>query len=128
MNGTGTRRSLLATHSESAPPVKLFTAGVLPVQILSSGHGKGKNLVRGLSVQIAYGAIDAILVCLVGAFLVWVRFGLRVPFATSLSAYDQFEERAYAGFFLLYATLVVLGCATKVFTGRREIGAPSTRA
>lgn len=79
MNGTGTRCSLLATHSESAPPVELFTEGVLPVQILSNGHGKGKNLVRGLSVQIAYGAIDAILVYLVGAFLVWVRFGLRVP-------------------------------------------------
>lgn len=113
MNGAGARRSLLATNPESAPPVDLFTGGVLPVQVLSNGHGKGKNLVRGLSVQIAYGAIDAILVCLVGAFLVWLRFGLRLPFTTWLSAYNQFEGRAYAGFFLLYTALIVLGCANQ---------------
>src|ERR1700746_52604 len=113
MNGAGTRRSLLTTYEESTPPVDLFTEGVLPVQVLSNGRGKGKNLVRGLSVQIAYGVIDAFLVCLVGASLLWVRFGLRLPFTTWLSAYDQFEGRAYAGFFLLYATLVVLGCANQ---------------
>jgi hypothetical protein len=113
MNGTATRRSRWDTQAESAPPVELFTEGVLPVQVLPNGHRRGRNLVRGLSVQIAYGAIDATLVCLSGAFLVWLRFGLRLPFATWLSTFVQFEGRAYAGLFLLYAAFVVLGCANQ---------------
>ncbi len=113
MNGTATRRSRWATQAESAPPLELFTEGVLPVQLLPNGHRRGRNLVRGLPVQIAYSTIDATLVCLSGAFLVWLRFGLRLPFATWLLAIDQFEGRAYAGFFLLYAALVVLGCANQ---------------
>ena len=113
MYGTATRSSRWATQAESAPPLELFTEGVLPVQVLPNGRGRGRNLVRGLSVQIAYGTIDATLVCLSGAFLVWLRFGLRLPFVTWLSAFDQFEGRAYAGFFLLYAALVVLGCANQ---------------
>ena len=113
MNGTAARRSRRATQAENAPPVELFTEGVLPVQVLPNGHRRGRNLVRGLSVQIAYGAIDTTLVCLSGAFLVWLRFGLRLPFATWLAAFDQFAGRAYAGFFLLYAALVVLGCANQ---------------
>ncbi len=113
MNGAATRRSLLSTHAEDAPPLELFTEGVLPVQLVPNGHARGRNLVRGLSVQIAYGVIDATLVCMVGAFLTWIRFGLQLPFVTWLSVYDQFAGRTYVGFFLLYATLVILGCANQ---------------
>jgi exopolysaccharide biosynthesis polyprenyl glycosylphosphotransferase len=113
MNGTGTRRSLLLTQAQSAVPPELFTEGVLPVEVVPNGRRRGQNLVRGLSVQIAYGTIDAFLVCFVGAFLVWLRFGLPFPFAARHLAFEQSVGRAYAGFFLLYAALVVLGCANQ---------------
>lgn len=94
-----------------APPHELFTEGVLAVQVLSNGRGRGRNLVRSLSVQIAYATIDATLVCLVGALIVGLRFGLEVP--AQRHAFNQVAGQAYAGFFLLYAALVVLGCANQ---------------
>jgi exopolysaccharide biosynthesis polyprenyl glycosylphosphotransferase len=112
MNGAATRRSLSATLS-SAPPKELFSEGVSSVQGIPNGRSRGRNLVRGLPVQIAYGAIDATLVFLVGAFLVWLRFGLPFPFAARHFEFNQAAGQAYAGFFLLYAALVVLGCANQ---------------
>jgi exopolysaccharide biosynthesis polyprenyl glycosylphosphotransferase len=112
MNGTAARRTPSSQKLVDAPPEELFTGGVLPVQVLSNGRGRGRNLVRGFSVQIAYAAIDATLVCLVGAFVVWLRFGLGLPFAQHL-AFDRVAGQAYSGFLLLYSALVVLGCANQ---------------
>jgi exopolysaccharide biosynthesis polyprenyl glycosylphosphotransferase len=111
MNGAATRRSLSATLAENAVPRELFADGVPSVQPVRNGRSRGRNLVRGWPVQITYAAIDATLVFLVGASLVTLRFGLPFPFAARHFAFDQAAGQAYAGFFLLYATLVVLGCA-----------------
>jgi exopolysaccharide biosynthesis polyprenyl glycosylphosphotransferase len=113
MNGAATRRSLSATLAENAAPRELFTEGVSSVQLVRNGRSRGRNLVRGLPVQITYAAIDATLVFLVGALLVTLRFGLPFPFAARHFEFDQAAGQAYAGFFLLYATLVVLGCANQ---------------
>ena len=113
MNGAATRRSLSAALAEGSPPHELFAEGISPAHGVSNGRRRGRNLVRGLPVQITYGAIDATLVFLVGAFLVTLRFGLPFPFAARHFEFDQAAGRAYAGFFLLYATLVVLGCANQ---------------
>jgi exopolysaccharide biosynthesis polyprenyl glycosylphosphotransferase len=113
MNGTATRRSLSDTLSESSPPRELFTEAVSTIRSVPNGRGRGRHLVRGLSVQVTYGAIDTILVFLVGALLVWLRFDLPFPYAAGHFEFDQSVGQAYAGFFLLYATLVVLGCANQ---------------
>jgi len=113
MNGTAARRSRSTTRVVGAPPPELFTEGVLPVQVVPNGRVRGRSLVRGLSVQIAYAAIDATLVCLVGALVVWVRFTMGLPFAAQRLLFDQLAGHVYAGFFLLYAGLVVLGCANQ---------------
>ena len=94
-----------------APPRELFTEGVLPVQVVPNGRVRGHSLVRSLSVQLTYAAIDAVLVCIVGVVVVGLRFGLDDP--AQRYAFNQVAGHAYAGFFLLYAALVVLGCANQ---------------
>jgi exopolysaccharide biosynthesis polyprenyl glycosylphosphotransferase len=113
MNGTAARRSASIARVVDSPPQELFIGGVLPVQVLPNGRGRGRSLVRGLSVQIAYAAMDATLVCLVGEVVVWLRFGIGFPFGAQRLLLDQVVGQAYAGFFLLYAALVVLGCANQ---------------
>ncbi len=113
MNGAATRRSLTATLSEGSPPHDLFTEAVSTIRSVPNGRGRGRHLVRGLSVQITYGAIDTVLVFVVGALLVWLRFGLPFPYSARHFEFDQAAGQAYAGFFLIYAALVVLGCANQ---------------
>jgi exopolysaccharide biosynthesis polyprenyl glycosylphosphotransferase len=113
MNGTAARRTTSTPRVVDAPPQELFTEGVLPVQVLPNGRVRGRSLVRGFSVQIAYATIDATLVCLVGGLAVWFRFVIGLPFAEQRLLFDQLAGQAYAGFFLLYAALVVLGCANQ---------------
>ena len=59
MNSTAARRTTSRPKVVGAPPYELFTEGVLAVQVLSNGRGRGRNLVRSLSVQITYATIDA---------------------------------------------------------------------
>jgi exopolysaccharide biosynthesis polyprenyl glycosylphosphotransferase len=113
MNGMAARRSPSTTKVADVPPPELFMEGVLPVQVLPNGRVRGRSLVRGLWVQATYAAIDTTLVCLVGALTVWVRFTIRLPFAAQRLLFDQLASQVYAGFFLLYAALVVLGCANQ---------------
>jgi exopolysaccharide biosynthesis polyprenyl glycosylphosphotransferase len=111
MNSTAARRIASTPKFMDAPPQELFTEGVLAVQVVPNGRGRGRSLARGLPVQIAYAAIDATLVCIVGALIVWLRFGLELPAVRQ--AFNQTAGQAYAGFFLLYSALVVLGCANQ---------------
>ncbi len=113
MNGTAARRSPSTTKVVDAPPPELFMEGVLPVQVLPNGRVRGRSLVRGLWVQVVYATIDATLVCMAGALTVWVRFAFGLPFAAQRLLFDQLASQVYAGFFLLYAALVVLGCANQ---------------
>jgi len=109
MSTTATRRTPSRPKLLGAPPRELFTGGVLPVQVVPNGRVRGRSLVRSLSVQITYAAIDAALVCIVGILL--VSFGLGD--SAQRHAFNQVAGQAYAGFFLLYAALVVLGCANQ---------------
>jgi exopolysaccharide biosynthesis polyprenyl glycosylphosphotransferase len=95
----------------SAPPRELFTEGVLPVQVVPNGRVRGHSLARSLSVQLTYAAIDATFVCVVGGAMVALRFGLADP--AQRHAFNQVPGHTYVGFFLLYAALVVLGCANQ---------------
>jgi exopolysaccharide biosynthesis polyprenyl glycosylphosphotransferase len=113
MNGTATRRSISATLSKAALPQELFSEVASKLRSVPNGRGRGRHLVRGLSVQITYGAIDAIFVFLVGAVVLWLRFGVPFPYAARHFEFNQAAGQAYAGFFLLYAAFVVLGCATQ---------------
>ena len=111
MNSTATRRTRLRPKLVGAPPRELFTEGVLPIQVVPNGRVRGHTLVRSLSVQLTYAAIDATFVCIVGAAMVALRFGLADP--AQRHVFNQVAGHAYAGFFLLYAALVVLGCANQ---------------
>ena len=113
MNGTATRRSLSEAFSKTALPHELFSEAASQLRSVPNGRGRGRHLVRGLSVQITYGAIDAIFVFLVGGVLLWLRFGVPFPYAARHFEFNQAVGQAYAGFFLLYAALVVLGCANQ---------------
>jgi hypothetical protein len=55
-----------------------------------------------------YAAIDAVVVCLVCALTVWLRFGVAVPIRTQRQSFDHLAGQVYAGFFLLYAAVIVL--------------------
>ena len=78
-----------------APPRELFTEGVLPIQVVPNGRVRGHTLVRSLSVQLTYAAIDATFVCIVGAAMVALRFGLADP--AQRHVFNQVAGHAYAG-------------------------------
>ena len=113
MNGTAARRASSTQKVMDAPPQELFTEGLLQAQVFTKVRGNGRSLVHGLPVQIAYATIDATLVCLIGVFVVWCRFGVGVPLAPRCLRVDQGTAYAYASFFTLYALLVILGCASQ---------------
>jgi exopolysaccharide biosynthesis polyprenyl glycosylphosphotransferase len=64
-------------------------------------------------VQLTYAAIDAVLVCLIGAAVIWLRFNVSLPLVLVRQMFDHTAVNAYAGFFLLYAAFVVMGCASQ---------------
>lgn len=113
MNSTATRRTKLRPRPRlvASPPRELFTEGLLPVQVVPNGRVRGHSLARNLSVQLSYAAIDAVFVCLVGLLTVVLRFDLTD--SAQRHAFNQISGHAYVGFFLLYAALVVLGCANQ---------------
>lgn len=102
MTTAATRRSASTTLADR-PLEEFFLRNVQPA---ARGRSRGKSLTRGVSVQLVYASIDAVLVCSIGALLLW---------ALSWSSKHQLlvkpREQSYAGIFLLYAALVVLGCA-----------------
>jgi exopolysaccharide biosynthesis polyprenyl glycosylphosphotransferase len=68
--------------------------------------------VHGLPVQLAYAAIDAAWVYLIGAVTILLRFDINFPFDLGRQVFNQVGH-AYEGFFVLYAALVVMGCASQ---------------
>lgn len=111
MNGTAARRSAATSKLVDAPPWERFAEGALPVP--TPPRGRGRRLDRGWTGEIAGAATDAALVCLAGEAVVWLRFGFGLPFATPRRLAELVAGPAYAGFFLLYAAVVVLGCANQ---------------
>lgn len=112
MNSTTARNSFSSTGPDKAVPVELWSqADVFPTN--GRGLTRGRSLVRGLPVQLAYAGIDAIGVCLTGLVLIWLRFNVSVPLGIRRQLFSWPAWHAYEGFFLLYAAFVVFGCASQ---------------
>jgi exopolysaccharide biosynthesis polyprenyl glycosylphosphotransferase len=76
------------------------------------GRMRGRALVHGLPVQLAYAAIDAVWVCAIGTAVTLLWFDINLPYWRH-QFLDQRVGHAYEGFFILYAALVVMGCASQ---------------
>jgi len=89
MNGTAVRRFVVqGTVNGKVPPD--FVSKNLP---LADAKGKkptrGRTLVHGFPVQLAYASIDVLLVCAVGAALVWARLYVLLPPAIGAQLFDH---------------------------------------
>jgi exopolysaccharide biosynthesis polyprenyl glycosylphosphotransferase len=113
MNGAATRRSMSPTAIEGASLEQSFAENVSTPQPQTRGRSRGKSLARGLPVQVAYATIDAILVCTIGATVLWARFGIGLLLGPERQLFDGVVGHAYVGVFLLYSALVVMGCASQ---------------
>jgi hypothetical protein len=109
MNGTATRRSPAPPAQEWKPDF-LFedwtSPGGTPARV---GNTRAHD---GTTHKAAYIGTDLALVCLGGVTAFWLRFGNPFgasPFAWSES-FSQVAARAYPGFLVLYAALIVLAC------------------
>lgn len=112
MNATAARRVLAQKVFENDVPGN-FASHRAPPHAQNGARTRGRSLVRGLPVQLAYASIDAALVCLVGIAVIWLRFSFGFPSFSEAQAFSHVAWHAYGGFFLLYATFVVFGCATQ---------------
>jgi len=118
MNGPATRQA-------PSPSERTFTEGEISSRSPSRGRNRGKSLVHGFSVQVAYALIDAIFVCLIGVSVLWLRFGFSAIFGPEQQLLRVGSGHTYAGFFLLYAALVVMGCANQdLYRTPRERSVP----
>ena len=112
MNGTGTR-----TQCSAAPETIDWASfhqaaeGKLPEQ--SRAPGRSRSLTHGPHVQFAYALIDATLIYLGGTLMFCFRFGTPVSYGQLRQLFRETAAHTYLGFFLLYAALVVLACATQ---------------
>jgi len=107
MSSTAARRSV-SEPLRDAPLDEFFLQSLQASQPTARGRNRGKSLVRGLPVQLAYAAIDAFLVWAIGASLLWV-LSLAPGHRLFIGPYG----RPYVGIFLLYSALVLLGCASQ---------------
>jgi len=113
MSGTATRRAPVQPGMEWTPPPEFAPDSALPAGATARANGRGRALVRGLSVQAAYAVIDVLFVFLGGACALWLRFRVIELPDTLRHGLAQMSGNPYAGFYLLYAALVVLGCANQ---------------
>jgi len=112
MDGTATRQAAAAPVSEWKPDVVMDSwPSAEPVH---AGRPKSANTRGGTARRAAYVAMDFALVCLGGASAFWLRFGIATPFGAGSLALNEISSqvatRAYAGFLVLYAALIVLAC------------------
>jgi exopolysaccharide biosynthesis polyprenyl glycosylphosphotransferase len=109
MNGTATRRSLAPPVPEWKPDIALGTWAEP-----SEAQAARSQSAGGSARQAAYVAIDFALVGLGGAAAFWLRFGFANPFGAGSFALAEIPSRitarAYPGFLMLYAALIVLAC------------------
>jgi exopolysaccharide biosynthesis polyprenyl glycosylphosphotransferase len=123
MNGTAQRPSAAAPTKGEAPPPDLLTEGMPPPQPVFRAQAKGRSLVHGLPVQIAYAATDAFFVLITGVTIFWLRFGLRYPFGAQYGLFASLFGRTNLSFILLHSALVVLCCASLgLYSTPRERG------
>src|SRR5258708_2906222 len=113
MNGAATRRAPSAPVIEGTSLEAAYSENATAPQHLTRGRNRGKSLVRGLSVQVAYAVIDAMLVFAIGSVALWLRFGITLLLGPERQLFDGSAGHTYTGFFILYAALVVMGCANQ---------------
>lgn len=113
MNGTASRRSPAPTRFEITVPSEFVSEKEALPGTQTRGRTRGRTLEYGLPVQLAYAAIDAVLVCFIGAAIVWLRFNLSFSMGIGRQFFTESAGHAYGGFFLLYAAFVVMGCASQ---------------
>lgn len=111
MNGTATR--IVQEILETKLPSDFVSKNLPLADVRGKKPTRGRTLAHGFQVQLAYASTDILLVCAVGAALVWLRFYLVFPSGIGALLIDHVTEHAYRGFFLLYAVLVVLNCAVQ---------------
>jgi exopolysaccharide biosynthesis polyprenyl glycosylphosphotransferase len=107
MDSTATRRSV-STPIIDGPADGAFLRDLQASQPVTRGRNRGKSLARGLSVQLAYGSIDAFLVFSIGVLLL-----MAMSLGTGHQLFAGPSRQPYIGVFLLYSALVVLGCASQ---------------
>lgn len=107
MNARSTRRSAAA---RSAPPRELWSDSV---SSYSANPQARRMFARGLSIQVAYAVIDACCVIVNGALMYFLRFGRVYSLEAQIAFFRTHTARAYIGFFVLYAALVVLSCMSQ---------------
>ncbi len=128
MNGTATRRSR-APSAVKKPLLREHAPEIwLPAAQLSPGRARVTRGRAGLARQAAYVAIDFVLVCVGGAAVFWMRFGVANPFPRTMHSPTELLQHVwsagYPGFLLLYAGLVVLACMSQdLYRTARERGA-----
>lgn len=113
MNSAATRRSLSSTGFERTVPNEFVSQDAALPRTRARGRTRGRSLAHGLPVQLAYAAIDAAWVCLIGAAVIWLRFSVSLPLGFGRQISNQAAWHAYEGFFLLYAAFVIMGCASQ---------------
>ena len=113
MNGTGarTQRSSTTAPLDSAALREFVCDVTLSEQ--SRAPGRGRSLSHGPHLQVAYAVIDASLVYLGGSLIFYLRFDTTPSLAQLRQIFLATASHVYVGFFLLYAALVVLACATQ---------------
>lgn len=123
MNVTAARPSATTLVAGLAPPTELLTDGLLPPQVVFRGQRRGRNLVHGLPVQIAYATIDAFFVLMSSAIVFWLRFGVANPLGRQRDLFASLSGRTYLSFFLLYSALVILCCISqRLYSTPRDRG------
>jgi exopolysaccharide biosynthesis polyprenyl glycosylphosphotransferase len=117
MNGTATHRTSAPPVAEWGPPPEFAPQTWPPAANASAARTKRARDRAGLARQTAYIAIDIALVCVGDASVFWLRFGFANPLAPTNFFADVFSShvlaRAYPGFLLSYAALVVLTCMSQ---------------
>jgi exopolysaccharide biosynthesis polyprenyl glycosylphosphotransferase len=98
-------RSALAERSSHG----FATDFAVATETEAPSHSRVVSGPHGLPVRIAYAAIDCITVCLTGALVLYLQFGI-VP---SLEVIRPLAQHAYFTFTFLYAVIVLLSCASQ---------------
>src|SRR5260370_1125537 len=106
MNSTATRRSVSTPVVDGSLDENLLR-GLQASPPVTRGRNRGKSMARGLSVQLAYGSIDAFLVVVTAA-------ALKVR---ALSAWRSFKRQ-----FILLGTGAGIGVSGVLIVGGGRLG------
>jgi exopolysaccharide biosynthesis polyprenyl glycosylphosphotransferase len=115
MNGAAARQAHSAGAADFASPAGCG-GGLLASEEIGPRGSSGRLRV-GLVRQVVYVAIDVAMVCLGGAFILWLNVDLQNVRGVSVAPAGAFLalllSSAHPGFLMLYAALIVLACKSQ---------------